>query len=109
MQTKPYEISAMLIHSVVKVNFSCLSVCLHNSPPQRRQMTSHNTLLLLTSLACYIMLRQIEIRMRSLCGQLTCALFYQTNKRHIYDTPVEYRYVVSLNYKIMYNIPIMLK
>ena len=36
-QTKPYEISAMSILSVVKLNFSRLSVCLHNAPPQRRQ------------------------------------------------------------------------
>ena len=41
-QTKPYEISTMSIHSVVKLNLSRLSVCLHNAPPQRCQMTSHN-------------------------------------------------------------------
>ena len=28
-QTKPYEIFAMSIHSVVNLNFSRLSVCLH--------------------------------------------------------------------------------
>ena len=53
-------------------------------------MLHHNgvtMLLLLKSLARYITLRQIEIGMRSLCGQFTCALFYQTNKPHIYDTP----------------------
>ena len=42
MQTKPYEISAMSIHSVVKLNFSRLSVCSHNNPLQRYQMTLHN-------------------------------------------------------------------
>ena len=42
MQTKLYEISARSKHSVVKLNFSRLSVCLHNAPPQRLQMTSHN-------------------------------------------------------------------
>ena len=41
MQTKPYEIFPMSIHSVVKLNFSRLPVGLHNAPPQRRQMTSH--------------------------------------------------------------------
>ena len=41
-QTKLYEISAMSIQSVVKLNFSRLSVCLRNAPPQWRQMTSHN-------------------------------------------------------------------
>ena len=84
-QTKPYEI-AMSMRSFVKLNFSRLSVCLHNAPPQRHQMTSHNVILL-TSLARYIMCH-IKFGMRSLCGQLTCALFYQTNKHHIYDTPL---------------------
>ena len=37
--------------------------------------------------------------MRPLCGQMTCALFYQTNKHHNYDTPLLCRYVVSLHYK----------
>ena len=41
-QTKPFEISAMSIHSVVKLNFSHLSVCLHNAPPQWHQMTAGN-------------------------------------------------------------------
>ena len=54
---------------------------------------------LLTSLAHYITLCQIKIRIRSLCGQLTCALFYQTNKHHVYDTTSRCRYVVSLHYK----------
>ena len=31
----------------------------------------------------------IKIEMRSLFGQLICALFYQTNKRHIYETLYE--------------------
>ena len=36
------QISTMFIHSVVKLNFSRLSVFLHNAPPQWHQMTSHN-------------------------------------------------------------------
>ena len=35
-QKETYEISAMSIHSVVKLNFSRLSVYLHNAVPQRR-------------------------------------------------------------------------
>ena len=93
-QTKPYEISTMSIHSVVKLNFSRLSVCLHNAPPQRCQMTSHN-LNFSTSLTHYITLRQIKVGMGSLYGQLTCALFYQTYKHHIYDTALLRRSVVS--------------
>ena len=95
----PYEISAMSIHAIVKLNFSHLSLCLHNASPQRHQMTSHYALPLLTSLAHYITLLQIKIGMRSFCGQLTCALFYHTNKHHICDTPLLCRYVVSLHYK----------
>ena len=98
-QTKPYEISAMSIHSVVKLNFSRLSVCLYNAPPQ---MTSHNALLLSMTLACYFRLPQIKIGMRSLCGQLTCTLFYQTIKHHIYDIPLQCKYVVSVHYKQEY-------
>ena len=83
-QTKSYEISAMSINSVVKLNFSRLSVCLHNAPPQRRQMTSHNV----------AFIDVISALKRSLCGHLTCALFYQTNLYHIYNTPLRCRYVV---------------
>ena len=41
-KSKSYKISALLIHSVVKLNFSGLSVCLCNAPSIWRQMMSHN-------------------------------------------------------------------
>ena len=96
---KPNEISARSIHSVVKLNFFRLSVCLHKAPPQRGQMTSHNVTFIDVISARYTTVRQIEIGMRSLCGQLTCALFYQTNKHPIYDTHLRCRYVVAFHYK----------
>ena len=40
MQTKPFEISALSIHSVVKLNFTRLSVCFYNTPLKCRKMTS---------------------------------------------------------------------
>ena len=45
-QTKPYEISAMSTHSVVKLDFIRLYVCLPNGPSQWRRMTSHNVTLI---------------------------------------------------------------
>ena len=65
MKTKPYEISSMSIDSIVKLKFSCLSVCLHNDPAQWRQMTPNNVTFIDVISARYITLRQIKIGMRS--------------------------------------------
>ena len=57
-------------------------------------VTSRN-FLLLPSLVHYITLRYIKIKMQSLFGQLIRALFFrQTNKRHIYETPLQSSYFV---------------
>ena len=95
MQTKSYESSTMSLHSVVKLNLTWLSGCFV-TPCRNCVKWRHLTLFLLTSLASYITLREIKIEMRSLFSQLTRALFYRTNKRHSYATPLWNSYFESL-------------
>ena len=73
-QQSLYETSAMSIHSFVKLNLPCFSVCLHNALSKWHHMTSHYvTFIDVTGTLYPIVLNQN--RNGSLFGQLTCTLF----------------------------------
>ena len=93
MRTISYDISAVLIYCVVKLNFTRLSVCLLIALAGYRPKTSHNVIIDITGALYHV--APIKIEMRSLFVQLICALFYRTNKRHIYVTPLRSSYFVS--------------
>ena len=86
----------MSINTVVKLKFICLFVCLLNVPPIWHQMMSSSRRFF-DVMASYIMPHCTKIEMRSLFGQ-------KTSKCHIYVTPLQSSYFMSLHYKATYDV-----
>ena len=99
-QTKSYEIAAMSIQSVVKLNFSRLSVCLHNAPPQQRQMTTHNVTFIDVICVLYHVASNQNRNAVFMWSDDMC--FILPNKHRIYEISLRCRFVVSLHYRVHY-------
>ena len=84
---KCYEISAMSIHSVVKLNFSRRSVCLHNALFKWSLMTSHNVTFI-DDICALFHVALIKIQMRSLFGQFRHMLYFINQINVIFMRPL---------------------
>ena len=93
MQTQSYEISYMSMHSVVRLNFT-YSMCLCNDISKWLKTKSCKVTFIDVN-GCF------ESKSKRILYMLVdvCFIFYRTNKRHIYATPLRSSYFVSLHSK----------
>ena len=82
-------------NSVINLNFSHLSVCLLNVPPQRSQMASHNVTFIDVISALYHVASNQTRNAVFMWSVDMCFIL-----PNIYITPLLCRYVVSLHYKV---------